>query len=467
MIKIQNKFEYQKSLFIFRRDLRLTDNHGLQAALRSSQKVVCLFILDPRQVSRHNQYFSPNALQFMLQALSELAIELKKHAGKLYFLTGKPEVVIDQLISELNIEAVFVNQDYTPFSLERDEQIKKVCARKQVIFNSQADCLLSDPSQIKTLSGKTYQVFTAFYKKAQKIPVELPENKFKFRANCFYDGHVRDDVKLVQISKKIAPKFNLELAEVGGRMHGLKILKKLTQFQNYTSEKDFPATFTTRLSAHLKFGTLSIRETFYAMVDQLGPDHPLLRQLYWRDFFTYIACHHPSVFGAAFNPKFSKIKWQYDKHKFNLWCEGKTGFPIVDAGMRELNSTGFMHNRVRMITASFLVKDLHLDWQLGERYFATKLVDYDPAVNNGNWQWVAGTGCDAQPYFRVFNPWLQQKKFDPSCEYIKKWLPELHQIAPKIIHNWFKTWNNYEDVYLKPILDHSTAVKAAIKLYTS
>lgn len=456
---------YQKSLFVFRRDLRLIDNHGLKAALQASQQVVCVFIFDPRQISDHNKYLSLNALQFMLASLKELEAELAKHAGKLYFLTGKPDIVIGKLISELKIEAVFVNQDYTPFSLERDEQIKKVCVHKQVIFNSQADCLLNDPAQIKTLSGKTYQVFTAFYKNAQKKPVDLPDVKFKFNTHCFYDGHVNHSVTLTSVAKKIAPKINLELAEIGGRVHGLKILKNLNQFKNYAHEKDFPAIPTTRLSAHLKIGTVSVRETFYTMIDQLGHDHPLLRQLYWRDFFTYIACHHPSVFGAAFNPKFLKIKWQYDNHKFKLWCEGKTGFPIVDAGMRELNATGFMHNRVRMITASFLVKDLHLDWQAGEHYFATKLVDYDPAVNNGNWQWVAGTGCDAQPYFRVFNPWIQQKKFDPDCEYIKIWIPELKDLSPKEVHNWFKAWSKYDGIYLEPILDHSTAAKAVIKLY--
>ena len=465
MPKSKNEFLYQKSLFVFRRDLRLVDNIGLLAALKLSRQVVCVFIFDSRQISNHNQYLSLNALQFMLASLKELEGDIKKHSGCLYFFSGDPDLVVDKLISELKIEAVFVNQDYTPFSLQRDKHLKRVCDQAQVDFVTHQDYLLTNPAEIKTLNGKKYQVFTAFYKNAQKIPVALPVIKNNLRPSCFYNTSIARSIKLAIFSQKILPDLNPKLATPAGRIAGLKILKSLNKFKNYIIAKDLPALPTTHLSAHLKFGTISAREAFYAVLKQLGPDHPLLRQLYWRDFFTYVAYYNPAVFGKAFNPKFSKIKWQHDAKKFKLWCAGQTGFPIVDAGMRQLNETGFMHNRVRMITASFLVKDLHLDWQAGEKYFATKLVDYDPAVNNGNWQWVAGTGCDAQPYFRVFNPWLQQKKFDHDCEYIKTWVPELKNFTPKIIHNWFKVWDQHQDLYHEPILNHAIAAKQALELY--
>ena len=192
---------------------------------------------------------------------------------------------------------------------------------------------------------------------------------------------------------------------------------------------------------------------------------PLIKQLYWRDFFTQVAYHSPFVFGQPFHEKYSKLPWSNSEKAFTAWCTGTTGFPIVDAGMRELNATGFMHNRVRMIVASFLTKDLHIDWRKGERYFAQQLVDYDPAVNNGNWQWCASTGCDAQPYFRIFNPWLQQKKFDPQCIYIKKWVPELQKILPLTIHTWYKEDSPPIKNYPRPMVDHGVESKKAKELY--
>ena len=316
---------------------------------------------------------------------------------------------------------------------------------------------------IKNNSNQVYKIFTAFYKNAQKILVTLPQ-KHKINSDSFYTKVIHDEIDLEEISKKLIPKLNPEISSNGGTDSAIKILKNLDNFKKYDHDKDFPSKGTTHLSAHLKFGTISVREAFYAIIKHLGQDHPLLRQLYWRDFFTYVAYHKPAIFGHAFNSKYDHIKWHTNASKFKLWCDGQTGFPIVDAGMRQLNSTGFMHNRVRMIVASFLVKDLHVDWRLGEHYFATKLVDYDPSVNNGNWQWCASTGCDAQPYFRIFNPWLQQKKFDSECVYIKTWVPELKDLKPNIIHNWFKK-NDVNIDYPKPILDHSIEAKIALKMY--
>jgi deoxyribodipyrimidine photo-lyase len=209
------------------------------------------------------------------------------------------------------------------------------------------------------------------------------------------------------------------------------------------------------LSAHNKFGTCSIREVYYIIAETFTHEHALIKELYWRDFFTHVAWNFPHVFGNSFHSKFDKLKWSKNLKTFKAWCNGLTGFPVVDAAMRQLNKTGFMHNRARMIAASFLTKDLHIEWRLGEQYFAQKLVDYDPAVNNGNWQWVASTGCDAQPYFRIFNPWLQQKKFDPECEYIKRWVPELKDLSPAQIHSWYNPKQKAPADYPKPIVDHT------------
>ncbi len=265
--------------------------------------------------------------------------------------------------------------------------------------------------------------------------------------------------------KEILPKRVLQAK--GGRQEALKILKHLKEYRTYATTRDFPSLDkTTHLSPHLKFNTCSCREIYYAMKENLSAHSPLIRSLYWRDFFTSIAFYFPHVFGKPFHKKYESLSWSYDLKKFHLWCEGKTGFPIVDAGMRELKETGFMHNRVRMIAASFLVKDLHIDWLWGEKYFAKTLIDYDPAINNGNWQWVASTGCDAQPYFRIFNPWLQQKKFDPDCIYIKKWIPELEKLSSKEIHGWYLEKNHTESTdYFEPMLDHSVESKKALFKY--
>ena len=254
-----------------------------------------------------------------------------------------------------------------------------------------------------------------------------------------------------------------ENALQGGRKEALHLLKNIAHLKNYKEIRNFPALAgTTHLSAHNKFGTVSIREVYQTIVKCFGKTHTLINELYWRDFFTHILYHFPHVLGEAFHKKYNDIRWENNKNFFKKWCLGMTGFPIVDAGMRELNQTGYMHNRVRMIVASFLVKDLHIDWRWGEKYFAQQLIDYDPAVNNGNWQWAASTGCDAQPYFRIFNPWRQQVQYDPDCVYIKKWLPELINISPKIIHELYK---NKMNGYPQPLVDHAIASQFSKKMY--
>jgi deoxyribodipyrimidine photo-lyase len=256
---------------------------------------------------------------------------------------------------------------------------------------------------------------------------------------------------------------------IGGRSEALKILNQLRSLSKYAKLRDFPAEeCSTYLSPYLKFTVCSPREVYAAICHHLSPHHELIRSLYWRDFFTSIAFFFPHVFKGAFHSKFDKIKWSYHKKTYQRWCEGSTGFPIVDAGMREMNETGFMHNRVRMITASFLIKDLHIDWRWGEKYFAKSLVDYDPSVNNGNWQWVASCGSDAQPYFRIFNPWNQQKKFDPACAYIKKWIPELRDFSPTAIHAWYEEKHRAGcKNYPAPLIDHEKAAKESLRAYRS
>jgi len=437
--------EYQTSLFLFRRDLRLTDNTALNAALRSSVQVIAGFVLDDRQIQPH-PYQSQPALQFMRESLSDLAIQCKAINAELNVFQGLPSQVIEDIYKQHAIQAVFFNRDYSPFSRQRDYEIGLVCQRLGIALHILPDALLTEPEQAVKHDGTAYKVFTAFYNNAKQIPVALPE---AMQAGSFLT--VRTNATLETLSS--AEKSVVH----GGREAGLARLEKLSGCADYAVQRDFPAlSATSQLSPHLKFGTVSVREAYHAVMHQLGDEHPLLRQLYWRDFLTHIAYHFPNVFGHAFIDKFDTLVWDNDRDKFQAWADGKTGFPIVDAGMRELNTTGFMHNRVRMITASFLVKDLHISWRWGERYFAQHLVDYDPCVNNGNWQWAASTGCDAQPYFRIFNPWLQQQKFDPQGDYLYQWLPELRNVPIKTIHQWEE--KHYGDFYPAPIVKHSEAV---------
>lgn len=444
---------YNKSLFIFHRDLRLHDNTGLIAACAQSKTVIPCFIFTPQQVSDENAYKSNNALQFMIESLEDLGDQLHKEDGRLYLFHGTSEKVVADLIKHEKIDAVFSNKDYTPFAQKRDKLIAHVCKEHDVAFHTFDDALMNAPGTILTGSGEPYKVFTPFWKASVQAPVgaDVP-----LKHAHFYTQAVHNSEKTT-IFKTIVPESNPDLAVNGGRTQALKIVKHLCGFVTYEQTRDTPAIDTTHLSAHLKFGTVSPRELYRHMKEALGrgAHSGLIRQLYWRDFWYHVAYFWPNVFGHAFQAEYDNMQWSKDKKTFAAWCEGRTGFPIVDAGMRQLNKTGFMHNRVRMIVASFLTKDLHISWRWGEQYFARTLVDYDPCVNNGNWQWSASTGCDPQPYFRIFNPWLQQKKFDPECRYIKKWVPELKNVPIAIIHGWEKT-EYANTTYPRPMLDHNT-----------
>jgi deoxyribodipyrimidine photo-lyase len=479
---------YKKSLFIFRRDLRIGDNTGLAQAALESEQVMPLFILDYRQISEENPYRGAHSIQFMLEALSELAQDIEKYGGTLFIAHATPDLTQEEILGKIieteKIDAVFVNHDYTPFSLKRDQALHKMCTQHNIPLISFHDALLNTPDSIKTKNQTPYTVFTPFFKACSRIevagPISLP------RTVSFVSGHgikknsgaknslikYLDIAQLEKVLRELVfdqdlgtkknqgsgvstKALNSGITDHASSAHSALLAKNLKKLENYKTEHDIPKIPTSHLSAHLKFGTISVRQAHHAITKHLGAGHPLIRQLYWRDFFYHVAYHSPFVFGHAYHEKYDNLAWNSDKSLFKLWCNGKTGFPIVDAGMRELNSTGFMHNRVRMITASFLVKDLHINWLWGEKYFAQQLTDYDPCVNNGNWQWCASTGCDAQPYFRIFNPWLQQKKFDPECEYIKLWVPELKKIKPSVIHTWFKNSSPEIAGYPRPILDHA------------
>ncbi|MBF0289492.1 MAG: deoxyribodipyrimidine photo-lyase [SAR324 cluster bacterium] len=440
---IEQETEFEKSLFIFRRDLRLFDNTGLFKALQRSQAVIPCFILDPVQLQPH-PYQSPAALTFMKESLEDLMHQLQQHGGRLFVCSGSPDRVVESLIQEVGIDAVFCNKDYTPFSQKRDQGLLDVCERHRIAFCSYHDSLLQPPGRVVKKDGNPYSVFTPFFKCASQITVPLPE---KVTQPVFYQKEIHDPcIADLRVLHEVSS-FQSPLK--GGRSRALDLLGNSKIHLNYSKNRDIPEySATTKLSPHHKFGTCSIREVYHDFKNALGLQHPLIRQLYWRDFFTHIAYFYPHVFGHAFRLKYDQIEWNGTAEHFDVWCQGKTGFPIVDAGMREMNATGYMHNRLRMITASFLVKDLHVDWRKGERYFAQKLVDYDPCVNNGNWQWAASTGCDAQPYFRIFNPALQQKRFDPQEHYIQKWVPEYHRSN-----------------YLKPIVDHKSQSQIAKILF--
>ncbi len=442
---------YKNALFIFHRDLRINDNRALNAALEQSEVVSCAFVVDP--VFNQKPHVRQFAKQFLLNALHSLDEKLHDLDSGLFLLSGSYVDIIKLFVVSNGIDAIFVNCEYTIHGKKRFEKLRALLENLDIALCAYDDVLLFPPGFILKADNLPYTVFTPFYNKAKQFPVEKER---AVKQGNFQKLHRQYAFSASRLSEywRISP-VDFDICN-----QRIDALKHIGDCQDYSVQRDFPGLdATSHLSVHLKFGTLSVREVYWSIVKQLGADSPLLRQLYWRDFFNHIGFHFPHVFTGSFHLQYANIHWANDRDKFSRWCEGKTGFPIVDAGMRELNATGYMHNRVRMIVASFLVKDLHIDWRWGERYFAETLIDYDSAVNNGNWQWAASTGCDAQPYFRIFNPWLQQQKFDAQCEYIYRWIPELANFSPKDIHNWFKMSTVCD--YPAPIIDHAIASQQA------
>ena len=427
----------------------MEDNSGLIRALNTSKEVIPIFILDQNLLNNKN--ISSNSKQFLQESIVDLIHQFAGIKSKLFLFYGKPEIVVNNLLSNrgLNITKVVMNRDYTPYSKIRDNKILEICRKNNSVAVFTTDLLLNEPEFIRKKDGNPYTVFTPFFKKSRDRIVNKP---MKIKKMNFYSDDLPSMIPVERV-KEILNSHNTNLFVNGGRIKGLDLLQEIKSHRNYNEERNFPAIKgTTSLSPHLKFGTVSIREVYHTIKET--DNFELLRQLYWRDFYIHIGFNFPYVFQGSFRKKYDKLDWKYDKKSFKAWCDGNTGFPIVDAGIKQLNLTGWMHNRVRMIVASFLTKDLQINWQWGEKYFARKLVDFDIAVNNGNWQWAASTGCDPVPYFRIFNPWLQQKKFDPKCEYIKKYIPELREIDSRTIHNLWKEIPKNLLNYPKPIVNH-------------
>lgn len=453
------------SLFIFRRDLRLNDNLGFIDAINSGEKVYPIFILNPEQIDKNkNPYFSNNSVQFMCESLRDLNKQL---LNKLNLYNGSNEDVIEELLESGKIKKVFFNIDHTGYSQKRDAMIEQLCKKYKV------ECIMIDEvgllpiGSVKTSDGKLYSKFTPFYEKIKSkhvpTPVTIP-NKYVNSISTIKTKYSFPVSKLTGFYHE-----NKNVSVRGGRDKALDILDNIKEFKNYNKSRDYPAIETTRLSAYLKYGCVSVREVYYKMKKSLGPSSALLRQLYWREFYLGISQQYPEIMrGKSLKPSYENIKWQGTLAHFNKWKDGLTGFPIVDAGMREMNVTGYMHNRCRMIVSSFLIKTLLVDWHKGEKYFAQTLVDYDFSNNNGGWQWSSGSGTDSQPYFRIFNPWAQSEKYDPDAEYIKKWIPELKNVSAKDIHTWYKSYKNNSDTdYPKPIVDYAEQKEKALEMYAS
>jgi deoxyribodipyrimidine photo-lyase len=445
---------YEKSIFLFHRDLRIEDNIGLIDALNNSKEVIPCFIYDSNLIKKlKDAKFRWN---FLNESLLDLDENFKKKGIRLQIVEGITEKNLEKIVKKHKIESIFSNTDFSNYSQKRDEKIYQMCKKNKITFHSSLDFLLHNPHDIKTNEDSPYTIYSFFYKKAKIFPTRnVTKNTKKNYSN-----------EIISNSSIIKPKIT-DLEIKGGRKEALKILKKLESFTDYDKVRDFPGlNQTTLLSAHNKFGTISIRETYAQIKEVLGINHTIMGEIYWREFFNHILFHFPYVEKKSFKQKFQDIPWKNSEESLKKWKEGQTGFPIVDAGMRQLNLTGFMHNRVRMIVASFLTKDLHIDWRLGERYFAEKLIDYDTAVNSGNWQWAASTGCDAVPYFRIFNPWRQQERFDLNCNYIKKWIPELEKMEPKDIHN---LWKNFplNLKYPKPMVVHKNEAEITKEIFKS
>ena len=439
-----------KALFIFNRNLRLEDNPALSQAAACGLPVITAFIFNPRQIEPHD-YRSTRALRFMIESLEDLAARLHSRGGRLLFFHGDPAAVAERLIREHTVRHVFTAGDFTPFAREREKSIAETCVRCGAAFTAGKGILIDDPDLFLKKDGTPYTVFTPFFRSASTRPIDDPLPVPVMRFSTDRIGFECDAGFIDSISASLP---HNDLSHTGGRIAAVKILADTGRFAAYGALRDYPADrATTLLSAHLKFGTVSPRETILAVRKNLGATHPLIRQIYWRDFFTGIALRFPYVFGGAWRQKYDALRWSDNEGMFDAWAAGETGFPLVDAGMRELNSTGFMHGRARMVCASFLVKDLHIDWRKGERYFAARLIDYDPAVNNGNWQWCASTGCDAQPYFRIFNPHLQLRRFDPETRYVREFVPGLSGCTSREILSVEKKGSPVRD-YPSPIIDH-------------
>jgi deoxyribodipyrimidine photo-lyase len=466
-------------IHIFHRSLRLVDNTSLITQLREINPTVTpIFIFTPEQIEpKKNEFFTNGSVQFMIESLHELSQEIKKRKGKLYFFYGDTIKVLKSIHKSTPIESISFNVEYTPYGRARNDSIKEFCDSKNIVSISKEDYALFNitEKQSNKADGKPYLVYTPFMRNALDNLEVRPVDKFK----SFKFKKISElDVNTYHLDEDSIDKFykpNPYLNVHGGRSLGLKILNLIEKFKDYGDKRDYFTYKTTFLGAYLKFNVLSIREVYHKMVEKLGKKSGLVREILWREFYLTIYYNFPRMLqgqikgvNKSFKEEYDEIKWSYNKKHVEAFLEGKTGFPIVDACVRDINRRNFMHNRGRMIVASFLSKDLHLDFKWIENWFATRLVDYDPISNSGGVQWSTGNGTDAQPWFRIFNPWTQQEKFDTKCEFIFSQIPELKNIEPKDIHNWFKSEvrAKYPNIdYPAPIVEHDKERKDTITRY--
>ncbi|SMC42835.1 cryptochrome/photolyase family protein [Moheibacter sediminis] len=420
------------SVFWFRRDLRLDDNTGLSHALLSENPVLPIFIFDS-DILNQLEDNSDRRVDYIHQALNEINKELKKYNSGLKTFNGKPIDIFKELNEKYQIESVYCNRDYEPQAIKRDSSIQEFLQAKEIEFLDFKDQVIFEKSEIVKADKTPYTVYTPYSKKWKTLL--KPENYASFEIDFqnFLSIQNTEIHTLEEIGFK-PTNIEFETPNLNSKI-----------IDNYDKYRDFPAmNHTTHLGIALRFGTVSVRKCINFAIKH---NETWLNELIWREFFMQILYHFPKVVTQSFKAKYDLIEWRNNESEFQKWCEGKTGYPIVDAGMRELNTIGFMHNRVRMITASFLCKHLLIDWRWGEAYFAQKLNDYDLSANNGNWQWAAGSGCDAAPYFRIFNPTAQTLKFDKELKYIKKWNPD------------FESDSN------PPIVEHTFARERALAIY--
>ena len=423
------------TFFWFRRDLRLFDNTGLLHALNTQTNVIAVFIFDSSILNQLDNR-SDARVTFIYEQLLKLKAKLEEKGSSLLVLHGKPTDLVKTLCDRYDVAAVYANHDYEPQAIIRDKAVKVLLEDKNIPFHTFKDQCIFEKNEIVKKDGLPYTVFTPYMKKwKQTLEASMLAPAF---SNIRWES-----------LRPCKPFYMPALKELGFQQSLLKFPPAVVNeelLKQYDVNRDFPAkNGTSRTSLHLRFGTLSIR----ALVKMgMQRSQAWLNELIWREFYMMILWHFPWVVEQSFKKKYDRIPWRQDEKGFQAWCEGRTGYPMVDAGMRELNATGFMHNRLRMITASFLVKHLLIDWRWGAAYFARQLLDFELSSNNGGWQWAAGTGCDAAPYFRVFNPERQSTLFDPENVYIKKWVSEVD-----------------ERIYPTPIVDHKTARNRAIATY--
>ncbi|TAD83811.1 MAG: deoxyribodipyrimidine photo-lyase [Bacteroidetes bacterium] len=421
----------------FRRDLRLHDNAALYYALRSGLPVVPVFIFDQNILDKLPKPCDKR-VQFIHAALEQMQTQLTAMGSTLDVRYGTPLQVWQQLLLSYNVQQVFTNHDYEPYALERDGALAQLFKQQGVEFDTRKDQVIFEKSEVVKDDGSPYTVFTPYSRKWRAALKPQTFNAFPTEkyAGAFYKQTPRPLPTLGLIGFGAVEDPGFPPQQVADAL-----------IEHYDAQRNFPGVNgTSRLGVHLRFGTVSIRQVA-RMAAPLSDT--FLSELIWRDFYHMILHHFPQVGqGKAFKPAYDQIEWRNNEQEFEAWCQGKTGYPIVDAGMRQLNATGFMHNRVRMITASFLIKHLLIDWRWGEAYFAEKLLDFDLAANNGGWQWAASSGCDAAPYFRVFNPTLQMQKFDPELAYVRYWVPEYDSLQ-----------------YQKPIVNHEMARARVLKVY--